>query len=124
MGSTGTGSFTDYPGEKPKSPTNNGEEGSKGIDNCGKAIATKLEEVARCAYYVTTKGVPPVGTAIEVHFDKRIVARTLDGIDIGYLPTKFNYLKFCLEEGYVYEGQVTSSSVAPIPMVSVDISPV
>lgn len=122
MGSTGTGSFSDYPGSKPK----NGEQtgGSSGQDNCGKAFSTNLEEVEICSYYKNLKTVPPAGHEVSIYFNKRLIVKS-DGenLDIGFLPTKFNYILICIESGYTYKGIVTKSSRLPFPTVTIDIAP-
>jgi len=123
MGSTGTGKFTDYPGSKPKQ---NGDltGGSSGIDECARAFSSRLEDVSACTYFTTTANIPPIGTSVELYFDKRIIVRTLDGIDLGYLPTKFNYLKICMDGGYIYQGFVRLSALGAIPVIEIDIAPI
>lgn len=122
MGSSGTGNFSDYSNQKPQ----NGNEktgGSSGENKCEKAFSTALEDVGSCTYYLTNNDVPPVDTDIELYFNKRIIARTIDKIDIGYVPTKFNYLKNCMDSGFSYTGKVTASSNSPIQSVIIDIIP-
>lgn len=122
MGSTGMGSFTDYSNRKQQTPDD--ETGGTGQqDICRKAFSTRLEDVERCEYYKANNDVPRVGQEVRIYFSKRIVAQTLDGVDIGYLPTKFNYINTCLNSGYEYSGIVQSSSNSPIPTVTVDIVP-
>jgi hypothetical protein len=122
MGSTGSGSFSDYSNSKPLVPGDD-TGGSDGIDKCDRAFSTKLEEVAICDYFIQNKIVPPKGTKVEIYFSKRLVARTFDGDIIGYLPTKYNYLKLCIEGGYKYKGEVASSTGSPIQKVVIDIIP-
>lgn len=122
MGSSGTGSFTDYPGSKPLNP-NDATGGASGIDVCARAFSTNLEEVSRSSFFIDSGNVPVVGTEIELYFNKRIIARTNEGIDVGFLPTKFNYLKPCMDSGYTYRGNVSSSLQKPIPVVYIDIAP-
>ena len=124
MGSTGSGSFSDYSRRKPA----NAEEktgGASGSDNCGMAFSTRLEEVARCYYFINAGDVPAVNTEVVVAFNGlRLVAETSLGEELGYLPTKFNYLRLCLADGFQYRGVVVSSSKLPSPNISVDIVPV
>ena len=67
MGSSGSGSFTDYSKQKPK-PVGGKSGGSSGDDKCGKAFNTSLEEVSRCHYFVSNGKVPPKGTEIKIVF--------------------------------------------------------
>jgi hypothetical protein len=120
MGSTGIGSFTDYSESKPKTPETGG---ASGEDQCGKAFSTNLEEVPRCDYYIINRNVPAPGTEVEVYLNKRLFVRTKAGVDVGILPTKFNYLKYCMEDEFQYYGVVQSSTTNPLPSVTVDITP-
>ena len=122
MGSSGSGSFSDYSQVKPKDNTSK-TGGSSGEDNCLKAFSTELEDVGRCAYYINNGTVPPVGTEVEIYFNRRLIARTLRNEDIGYLPTKLNFLKPCIDSGYQYSGVVDSSSNLVLPIVRIDITP-
>ena len=123
MGSSGSGSFTDYSNQKPKSSgTKSG--GGSGDDKCSKAFSTQLEEVSRCKYFISTGKVPPKGTEIKIVFSGiRLTALTNKNEEVGYLPTKFNYIKNCLADGFKYEGVVSTSSMKPVPSVSVDVVP-
>ena len=113
MGSTGSGRFTDYPGEP----------GSD--DKCEKAIAAKLEDVEQCEYYKKHGTVPTVGAVLELAHKKRVVAQTQSGEIVGNLPTQFNYLAGCLRQGYSYTGQVRDSkSGPPVAIVSADFGAV
>lgn len=124
MGSTGSGTFSDYSKRKPKSPEDN-TGGTSGTDKCGIAFSTYLEEVSRCFYFIDNGSVPKVGTAVSISFNgSRLVAETMLGEEIGYLPTKFNYLKICIDNGSKYSGEISSSKNIPAPSVSVDIIPV
>jgi len=124
MGSTGSGSFSDYSKRKSTSPeANNG--GASGKDKCGTAISTSLDEVSRCFYHINYGHVPPAGTQIFITFNGlRIVAETKIGEEIGYFPTRYNYLKLCMDDGYKYSGRVSSSTELPTPSVFVDITPI
>ncbi|MBK0378565.1 hypothetical protein [Mucilaginibacter segetis] len=124
MGSTGSGSFTDYSKRKP---TNSDEAngGASGVDKCGTAFSAGLEEVARCFYFINYGDVPPVGTAVTVTFNgHRLAVETTLGEEIGYLPTRFNYIKVCLDSAFTYGGVVSSARAKPSPNVSVDIIPI
>ncbi len=122
MGSTGTGHFSDYPGSAPKSGDDK-TGGSSNEDKCLKAFSTSLEDVARGNYFTAHNDVPPAGTEIEIVFNSRLVAVDKNGEEIGYLPTKFNYIKVCMDNGHTYSGNVISSSLHPIPSVSIDVIP-
>lgn len=123
MGSSGSGSFTDYSQHKPTTPEEkNG--GSSGIDKCGIAFSTNLEEVGRCFYFTTFGTVPVSGTSVIVSFKgTRLIVETIVGEEIGYLPTKFNYLKLCIDDGFSYGGVVTNSKNTPTASIFVDIIP-
>ncbi|MBB5644893.1 hypothetical protein [Pedobacter cryoconitis] len=124
MGSTGSGSFTDYPNKKPTNEEkNNG--GTSGIDKCGTAFSANLEEISRCTYYLKYKKVPSTGSEVLVFFNGyRLSIKTTKGEEVGYLPTKFNYLKLCLEDGFSFSGVISDSRMTPTPSISVDIIPV
>ncbi|WP_422373691.1 hypothetical protein [Flagellimonas sp.] len=122
MGSTGSGHFTDYSGQKPK---NGGDKtgGSNDQDRCNKAFNAMLEEIERCEYFLTEEDVPKVGDKVTIGFDGRPIVNSIDGKVIGYLPTKLNYIKMCLDKGFTYSGRVVSSSNDLVASVSVDIQP-
>ena len=124
MGSTGSGSFTDYSKRKPTGPDNL-DGGSSGGDKCAQAFATSLEEVSRCFYFINSSGsLPPIGTEVTIVFNGlRLGVETHLGEEVGYLPTKFNYLKNCMDDGYRYAGVVRNITVIPAPSVLVDIVP-
>lgn len=124
MGSTGTGTFSDYSRKGPSNPEkNNG--GASGEDRCAIAFSTSLEEISRCFYFLTNNDVPPTNTELIVIFNGiRLAVETLKGEELGYLPTKFNYLKFCMDDGYHYSGAITSSSNSSTPKIVVDIVPI
>lgn len=122
MGSTGSGSFTDYSKRKASSEVENG--GASGQDNCGKGFSTRLEDVSRCFYFMNKNDVPSIGSDVRVFFNGiRIAVETVKGEEIGYLPTKFNYIKSCLDDGFKYIGLVNIASRKPVPSVTVDILP-
>lgn len=123
MGSTGSGSFSDYSRRKPiNKEENNG--GSSDVDKCSLAFSTSLEEIGRCFYFMNFSNIPPIGTSISIVFNGvRLVAETSLGEEIGYLPTKFNYLKFCMDDGFSYSGVVSGSNLQPSPYVKIDVTP-
>lgn len=121
MGSTGSGNFTDYPGNKNAIAGVTG--GENNIDICERAVITKLEDVQTSDYYQEKGNVPPIGTSIIIAFATRIVAVNESGIIIGNLPTEYNYLLKCLDEGYRYEGEVIGSNHTPLPIVQIAVTP-
>ncbi|RLC63580.1 MAG: hypothetical protein DRI01_04965 [Chloroflexi bacterium] len=132
MGSTGTGRFSDYSnssGGSEKSTKMGGNAKSTGGagNRCEKNLKVSLEEVAVCTYYSDHGDVPPVNTDVDVIsklVGRRIGVQTSTVSElIGYLPTEYNYLRQCMEQGYSYSGAVTSSSLKPIPRISVSLKP-
>lgn len=144
MGSSGSGSFSDYPGSKGGSPTGGagggagadgvaGAGGAAGIagatggaagaDKCTQAFSTELEDVEQSPYYGATGSLPPLGTPLTIAHQKRIVAVDDQGRVVGNLPTALNHLAECLEEGFSYSGQVTSSNAGPPSLVEADFAP-
>lgn len=125
MGSTNTGRFTDYSDNSTgkRKPSGDGG-GSSGDDPCQKAFSAELEEVERCEYYRKYSILPAKGTEVDIILNARLEAVNKGGETIGYLPTKFNYLAACIEEGNLYSGIVSSTTKTPIIKVSVDIAPV
>jgi len=126
MGSSGSGNFSDYSGNKPTGPTGQGggaAGGASGVDKCQQAFSSILEDVAQCDYHVNTKTVPAPGTQLSLILGKRVFAVDSNGVIVGALPTLFNYLAVCLGGGIKYVGIVKSSAVAPVPTVEVDFVP-
>ena len=121
MGSTGSGNFSDYPsnGNAVKGVTG----GESGVNACERAFKTRLEDVASSDYYQKKGNVPPIGTSVIIAFATRIVALDDQGVIIGNLPTEYNYLMRCLEEGYQYEGEVIGSFTTPFPSVQIAVTP-
>jgi hypothetical protein len=122
MGSTGSGRLSDYSGKK-SSHSSGKDGGASGEDKCGKAFSTHLEDVGTSAYFENNDDVPSPGESVSIKFNKRIVAFLEDGTIIGNLPTAYNYLKPCMDEGFEYSGAISSSSTSPTPRISVDITP-
>ena len=121
MGSTGTGHLTDYSGYKKAVV---GETGGKDtVYICNKAVATSLEDVATSDYFKKHGTVPSKGTPVIITSTSRIVAVDDKGDVIGNLPTEYNYLLGCIEEGYQYEGEVTNSFTSPLPAASIAVTP-
>lgn len=122
MGSSGSGRFSDYSGSPSSSNGSGGSGGSSGTDQCAMAFSTELEEVGQCDYFTNTGTVPPPGTELTITVAQRIVALDTSGVVVGALPTRFNYLAACLNEGFNYVGIVQSSSTFPNPQTTVDFT--
>lgn len=121
MGSSGTDNFSDY---------SNYPRAIKGVtgavdseDKCALAFSTLIEDVDTCEYYSKKGVLPAVGTEVYVDFKVRLVVKSNDGLIIGYLPTKYNYLRHCIVKGFTYTGVVSVASSTPINTVVVDITP-
>ena len=56
-------------------------------------------------------------------FKVRLLVKSNEGLIIGYLPTKYNYLRNCILKGFTYTGVVSNASSTPINTVVVDITP-
>ncbi|MHC9512093.1 hypothetical protein [Kangiella sp. M94] len=127
MGSTGSGRFSDYPGTRSKKVGQDGadrEGGASGQDKCKKAFTVLLEDVGNCDLYSQSKVVPSVGEQLSIHLDKkRVLAVNVNGVSVGALPTEYNYLVACMNDGFTYVGVVTSSAVEPVPTISADFKP-
>lgn len=121
MGSTGSGSFSDYHDYKNSGKTSDNGGGS-GEDQCAKAFSTYLEEVAVSEYYKKSGEVPPEGTEVIVKLEGRL-AVSIDETIVGYLPTEYNFLRGCMSDGFAYSGVIVKSTNTPIPSVMVDIVP-
>ncbi|MBI1912137.1 MAG: hypothetical protein HYS21_09055 [Deltaproteobacteria bacterium] len=130
MGSTGTGRFTDYPGssngKRNKSGGGSGEEND--IRKCERAIGDiSLEEVANCSFFKDYNNVPSIDTDIFLLpqlLGGRLVIATSTGEQVGVLPTRYNYLRQCLEQGYTYGGKVIFSELGRLPIVKIDLAPI
>lgn len=125
MGSTGSGSFSDYSGSSSSGKDGGGAGGgSSGADPCAQAFACVLEEVAQCQYYSTRRTVPSPGSAMSLLFRGRIFAVDNTGVVVGALPTRYNYLAACIRNGFHYSGIVSVSQNSPVPSVAADFAPV
>ena len=122
MGSTGSGSFSDYSNYKSSNPKQGGDSGE---DKCGKAFSSTLEEVQTCDFYSNHANVPTINTKVKVVFlHPRLAIVDFNNCCIGYLPTKYNYLRFCIEDNFTFAGIVSNSSLTPLPTIAVDIFPI
>lgn len=121
MGSSGTGNFSDYLNFQGAIKGVTGAEDSE--DKCALAFSTLIEDVDTCEYYSKKRTLPSVGTEVFVDFKFRLLVKSNDGLIIGYLPTKYNYLRNCIVKGFNYTGVVSNASSTPINTVVVDITP-
>lgn len=125
MGSTGSGRFSDYPGTRSTTSGGGGATGgTSGVDRCQQAFHTALEEVGNCELYATSHTVPATGEQLKLVFSgSRIFAMSSNDVQVGALPTSFNYLAACMASGIEYFGIVTSSTTSPFPIVAADFAP-
>jgi hypothetical protein len=135
VGSSGTSSFSDYPGSrggssnggssKGKGGDGGGDGGGGSTDECAAAINDALEDVATSAYYAKHGKVPPPKTKVRIRsklVGGRVAVETVaDSEVIGNLPTKYNYVVKCMKQSWTYEGTVESSSAGRLPKVTVDL---
>lgn len=131
MGSTSSDRFKDYSdGGDGKSGSGGGDSGDGGSsakkgknDPCTVIIETDLEEVERQEYFKAHGAPPPVGTSVELvpDFSARIAVAVVSDATLGFLPTRFNYLRKCWSEGHRYAGEVTQSSTKPFTSVTVKL---
>lgn len=120
MGSSGSGSFSDYT-NRPRSSSGGGDSGgASGTDKCGLAFSAGLEDVASYQYHTASGSVPPPGTELTIELRGRIVGVAPNGLTVGALPTRYNYLAGCLTSGFRYTGIVNSSSLGVNPQVQAD----
>ena len=121
MGSPGSGRLSDYSrfGGAVKGVTG----GEDLINKCDRAVATVLEDVETCDYYKKNGKVPAKGTYVKIALKTRLVAIDEKGDVIGYLPTEYNYLLECLNDGYQYEGEVSGSFETPVVSVYIAVTP-
>lgn len=121
MGSSGTGNFSDYLNFQGAIKGVTG--GVDSEDKCTLAFSTLIEDVDTCEYYSKKGALPAVGTEVYVDFKFRLLVKSNDGLIIGYLPTKYNYLRNCIVKGFTYTGVVSNASSTSINTVVVDITP-
>ena len=121
MGSTGSGRLTDY--SRFKGAVKGVTGGEDLINKCDRAVATVLEDVETCDYYKKHGKVPAKGSYMRIDKKMRLVAVDENGDIIGHLPTEYNYLLECLNDGYQYEGEVSGSFDTPIPSVYIAATP-
>jgi hypothetical protein len=129
MGSSGGGSFSDYPrgnrNQGGSDPAGDGG-GRENPDPCASPITNiQLEEVGTGEYFNRHNRVPDPGAIVTLRpnlLGGRLAVET-EGLVLGLLPTAHNYLRGCMERGFRYSGAVTSSSMRPIPRVRIDLSP-
>jgi hypothetical protein len=126
MGSTSSSKFNDYPpsGEK-KGGSGGSKGGGAGGDRCAQDLSNvQLEEVGRSAYFQTHSSVPSPGTAITLRgtlIGPRLSIDTQNGESIGFLSTAYNYLVVCMNKGFTYSGEVTTSSQKPVPSIRINL---
>ncbi|PSF12625.1 hypothetical protein C7H10_10480 [Marinobacter shengliensis] len=95
--------------------------GASGVDKCKQAFHVLLDDVGNSDFYSQFNNVPAVGAQLAIIFDtKRVFAVDMNGVKVGALPTSFNYLVACLEDGVTYVGLVSSSAASPVPTVAAD----
>ena len=122
MGSSGTDNFSDYKNFPRAIKGITGADDSE--DKCALAFSTFIEDVDTCEYYSKKETLPAVGTEVYIDFKVRLVVKSNDGLIIGYLPTKYNYLRNCIVKDFKYTGVVSNVSSTPINTVIVDITPI
>lgn len=127
MGSSGSGRFSDYPGTKAKEVAGDGAGvagGTSGVDKCSQAFHVLLEDVGNGQFYSQSRTVPPPSTQLTIIFDgQRVFAVDANGLKVGALPTLYNYLVACMQDGVSYVGVVTLSAASPVPTVEADFVP-
>ena len=127
MGSTGTGNFSDYSGGQGGGGTGGGQGGgNSGEDRCLESVENiRVQEVERSEYYGNHESVPRNGTQVVVKstlVGGRIAVETKNGKEvIGVLPTKLNYIRRCIEQGYSYSGEVVESKAGLVPSLRVNL---
>jgi hypothetical protein len=111
VGSSGSGKLGDY--QNPKG------------DQCDNTIEADLEEVALAAYMTKHGKVPTVGTNVTLnatqHKGRYVVETSKTHESIGNLPTEFNYVILCLNQGYRYSGEVIAAHSGKAPAIEVHL---
>ncbi len=125
MGSSGSGSFSDYSGKTNQTSADSGSSGGlSGEDLCRKAFSAGLEDIEQYQLFSTSRTVPASGTFLSLTIATRIVAVDQAGVTVGALPTRFNYIAACIRSGIQYAGVVQRSSTSPNARVDVDFAAV
>lgn len=120
MGSRGTGRFEDY--QTGVEGQRNGRPGED--DQCGEEFSVFLEDVETSEFYTSHQRLPEVGAQLMISVYRRVSASSESGEVVGNLPTQYNYLKICLDEGYEYTAIVSQTLTTPIPRVEITVSPI
>lgn len=123
MGSTGSGRFSDYSGRQSSNSGGGGNGGASGTDRCQQAFTCTLEEVSQCDYFANNGALPAPQTPLSIVLDGRLFAQDANGVRVGALPTKFNYLAACIADGNTYIGAVKATRAAPHPSITADFVP-
>lgn len=121
MGSSGSGRLTDY--SRFKGAVKGVTGGEDLINKCDRAVASVLEDVETCDYFKKCGKVPAKGDYVRIDKKMRLVVVDKNDDVIGYLPTEYNYLLECLNDGYQYEGEVSGSFDTPVPSVYIAATP-
>ncbi|MCA9803212.1 MAG: hypothetical protein KC777_14680 [Cyanobacteria bacterium HKST-UBA02] len=122
MGSTGSGSFSDYSSKNRESQGGDSSDGGSGDIECLKAFSASLEDIQDYEFFLKRQTVLTVGAQLFVEHRSRIVVVDGDGLIVGALPTRLNYLASCLRAGFKYIGVVRSSGMTPIPFTEADFA--
>lgn len=122
MGSAGSGRFGDYNIRSSYGDTSDG----KTEVECPLMIETiKVEDVATSQYHLDNQAIPLPKTKIilkDIIVNGRLVIEHLGSNKIvGNLPTQYNYLYACMQQGMSYKGEVVSSGIRPVPYVVVTL---
>lgn len=121
MGSTGSGRLSDY--TRFRGAVKGVTGGEDLINKCDRAVATVLENVEICDYYKKNGHVPAKGTYVKIVLKTRLAAIDEHGDVIGHLPTEYHYLLECLNDGYLYDGEVSGSFETPVISVYIAVTP-
>lgn len=129
MGTSGSGSFSDYPSGKKGSSTTDSTGDGSGINqnSCEKAIGEiDLEEVATLDYFKNHQNVPNIDDEVELSnkLDGGRLVVLCNNLKLGYLPAKYSYLLTCTKEGYSYRGTVIDTTTSPLVHVQIDLGPI
>ena len=115
MGSVGTGAFGTF-----------GDAKRYDIERCIRELPEiELQEVAHSEYYRSEGAVPDIFTAVYVSEKTKNgrlqVLITDDDIEIGLLPSEYNYLLTCLSKGHRYTGTIIYSENMHFPKIVVKL---